>query len=509
MRVLVTLVAGALAALVLAAPVWAGTAYPPIAPGPATVLPDFVGVPAVARPLHSANVPQNPGLAPIPYSYLHNDSWNSDTSVPGPLGTGLTTFSSTLGMPDVLHLNAATATMGFDRHGHMIAGFINSISMNILVIDPASLDVLATYPLGGGSTSQLGNAYWYLDNRERVVVGKGTHEIVTLREGGTADAPTLELVESRSYDLTNIIPAADKVAGMLPDWRGRTWFQTAGVSGGSGPRVGVITPSTGGIKYVKLRDGEVCSNGLAVARGGAYVLTSRRLYKLAAGSDGRPRVVWSAGYDTTGKLKSGQYSLGSGTSPTILSGGKYVAIADNAVPLKIIVYRTSNTLAPGQKRVLGSIAVFKDMAGQAVENSLVGYRTSLIVENCYGYGAAFNADGTMASTPPLPGFARIDIGRDGKLHEVWENTFVASNTVPTLSTATGLIYIVERQRDATTGADAYYWTALDFRTGYPVWRKMAGTGINYDGYWSTTMMGPDGTYYVAAYGGIAAIRDRR
>ena len=509
MRAFALVFAVAAATLALAAPAWAGTSYPPIAPGPTTVLPDFVGAPAVARPLQSANVPQNPGLAPIPYSYLHNDSWNSDTSIPGPLGTDPETFSSTLGMPDLLHLNGATATMGFDRYGHMIAGFINSISMSVLVLDQTSLEVLASYPLGGGSTSQLGNAYWYLDNNGRVVIGKGTHEIVTLREGGTADAPALELVESRSYDLTKVIPAGDKVAGLLPDWQKRTWFQTAGVGGGAGPRVGVITHSTGTIKYVKLRDGEVCSNGLAVAKSGAYILTSRRLYKLVAGSDGKPHVVWSVAYDTTGTLKPGQYSLGSGTSPTILSGGKYVAITDNAVPMKVVVYRTANFLARGQRRVLDSIPVFKDMAGQAAENSLVGYRNSIVVENCYGYSSGFDAAGNMTSTPNLPGFERVDIGSDGKLHKVWENTFVASNTVPTLSTATGLITFVERQEDATTGADVYYWTALDHRTGYPVWRKMVGTGVNYDGYWSTTMMGPDGTYYVATYGGLAAIRDGR
>ncbi len=497
-----------LAALALAAPAFAITSYGPIAPGPVTVLPDSSGFPAVARPLQSAGVPQDPGLAPIPYSYLHNDSWNSDTaSGPAPLGTSLQTFSSTLGMPDLLRLNAATCTMGFDRAGRMIAAFINSNSMNVLLLDPVTLDVLCSYPLGSGTTSQLGNSYWFLDDQQQIVIGQGTHKIATLREGGTADAPTLEAVPGQTYDLTSIIPAADHVAGLLPDWQGRIWFQTAGVTGGVGPRVGVIDPRTGKIRCAKLRDGEVCSNGLGVAKSGAYILTSKRLYKLAADSSGKPSVVWSARYDTTGTLKLGQYSLGSGTSPTVLGGGKYVAIADNAVPMKIVVYRTANQLKPGQKRVLGTIPVFKDMAGQAAENSLVGYRNSLIVENVYGYTCGFNPAGDFASTINLPGFERVDIGSDGKLHKVWENTFVASNTVPTLATETGLIYIVERQNDPVTGVGVFYWTALDFRTGYPVWRKLAGTGVNYDGYWSTTMLGPSGTYYVAAYGGLAGIRD--
>jgi len=80
-------------------------------------------------------------------------------------------------------------------------------------------------------------------------------------------------------------------------------------------------------------------------------------------------------------------------------------------------------------------------------------------------------------------------------------------TTPKLSTKTGLVYVLARTRDDQTGADAYYWTAFDFRTGKAVWRKLLGTGIYYDGYWSTTALGPDDAYYVAAWGGLAAIKD--
>ena len=79
-----------LAAAVLPAPVWAsplmtGTSagamsYPHIAPGPATVLPDLVGSAVAAQPLPSARVPQDPFLGRNPYGYIHDDSWNSDTS---------------------------------------------------------------------------------------------------------------------------------------------------------------------------------------------------------------------------------------------------------------------------------------------------------------------------------------------------------------------------------------------------------------------------------------------
>ena len=484
------------------------TSYPPMAPGPATVLPDFVGAPVAAQPLPSANVPQNPSLGPNPFNSTHNDSWNSDTAgVAGPLGRDLTTVTSTLGMPPVLHQMASTGTMGFDKYGRVVDAYFTGSSRSVCIVDPVSLEVLCSYPLGGGGVASLGNCYFFIDDQDRIVLGKGTDEIVTLREGGTEAAPTLEVVPERSYDLSEVIPAADHIAGLFPDWKGRIWFQTAG-AGGAGPVVGVIDPAASNtVKSIHLPAGLVVWNSMAVTKGGSFVLTSQKLFKLVAGSDGAPRVVWSAPYDTTGQVKSGQYSLGSGTSPTVLGGGKYVAIADNAVPMKIAVFRTKDKLGKHEKRLLGAIPVFEGMAGQAAENSLNGYRNSLVVENVYGYGWAWDANGDLTSTTGLPGFARVDITASGKLRKVWENSEVASNTVPRLSTGSGLVYLVERQQDQTNDVPVYYWTALDFRTGEAVWRKLLGTGINYDGYWSTTALGPDGTFYVAAWGGLAAVKD--
>ena len=267
------------------------------------------------------------------------------------------------------------------------------------------------------------------------------------------------------------MPDGDKLNGLMADWQGRIWFQTAGTGTRPGtvaaPRVGVIVPSQWPrVKWVKLGAGEVIWNGLAVTEQGTYCLTSKKLYRLRAGDDARPRIVWSAPYETTGKPRSGQYSLGSGTSPTILGGGKYVGITDNARQLHMVVYRTAAKLRPGQKRSVGRLALFKGLAGQAVENSLIGAGRSLIAENNSGYEWSFDADHTMSSTSNLPGIERVDIRKDGSgLVKVWENDDVAAMTTPKLSTKTGLVYVLARTRDDQTGADVYYWTALDYRTG--------------------------------------------
>ena len=508
MKAIITTCAAVLAAAVLAAPAWAGTSYPPIAPGPATVLPDFVGSAVGARPLPSANVPQDPFLGRNPYGYIHDDSWNSDTSsAPGPLGRGLETISSRLGLPAVLQWASCTSTIAFDSHGRLVVNFMQDgivPRLDILLVDPVSLDTLAAYPAGAAS---MGTSYFFVDDHDRVVISTGPRTITILREGGTAAAPTLE--PQVQYDLSQVIPSDDALAGLLPDWSGRIWFETVGMGASSGPRVGVIDPEAWPhVEWVELNRGEQIGNGLAVNKNASFVLTSEALYKLVAGRDDRPAVAWRAGYDhSVDKSQTGQLCIGSGTSPTILGGGKYVTINVSGTPMQVLVFRTADSLKHGQDRLVGAVPVFADMSGQACAQSLLGYRDSIVVENNYGHTDGYDQNGFLTSTPNLPGLERIDIRPDGKgLRVVWVNDEVRFVSGPKLSTKTGLIYVSER-RDDTNGVDAHYWTAVDFRTGKVVWRKLAGTGAAWDNYWSLPALGRTGTFYVAEYGGLAAIKD--
>jgi hypothetical protein len=513
--------AAALATPVLASQGWPGwsapalasqeaTSDPSVPPGPATTLPDFIGKEVKARPLPSAGVPQDPYLGKNPYGYLHDDSWNSDTANgPGPLGHEPETISSTLGLPAVLQWASSTASFGFDSHGRLIAAFLQDglvTGASVLLLDPVSLDVLFSYPFG---TSAIGNIYFYVDDQDRVVMATGPRAISTLREGGTEVAPTLELVPERSYDLSQVIPEGDHLAGLLPDWDGNILFATAGEGAATGPRVGVIDPQTWPqVQWVELGKGEFMANGMAITRTDSYAITSEALYKLTIGSDGRPRVLWRAGYDhSVDKSQLGQLCVGSGTSPTIIGGGKYVTINDSAKQMHVLVFRTATKLKPGQRRLIGSTPVFADMAGQAAANSILGYRDSMVIQNSYGHSDAYDKDGFLRSTDSLPGLARIDIKPGGKgLRKVWVNDEVTSVSLPKLSTQTGLIYVIDRQDDSN-GVDAYYWTAVDFRTGKVVWRKMAGRGVAWDSYFAPSSLGPTGTFYNGNYGGIAAVRD--
>jgi hypothetical protein len=152
-------------------------------------------------------------------------------------------------------------------------------------------------------------------------------------------------------------------------------------------------------------------NTFAVTKTGAYIVTSERMYRVWAGSDDQPYVVWSEPYDTIGEIRPGQYELGSGTSPTILGEGKYVAITDIAEQLQVVVFRTDERLGPKETRKVCEVPVFEDQEGGANSNSLIGSRLSLIVENTYDYAMYWQQDGKK---PSAPGFERIDINPNGK-----------------------------------------------------------------------------------------------
>lgn len=57
--------------------------------------------------------------------------------------------------------------------------------------------------------------------------------------------------------------------------------------------------------------------------------------------------------------------------------------------------------------------------------------------------------------------------------------------------------------------DVWYWAAVSFRTGKLVWERRSGTGPLYDNAYSGLAIGPTGTAYLGALGGMMAIKDTR
>jgi outer membrane protein assembly factor BamB len=262
----------------------------------------------------------------------------------------------------------------------------------------------------------------------------------------------------------------------------------------------VLDPRTGEARSLRL-PGEEIENSFALAPGGgAYVVSSRELAFLRIGPAGAPRVAWSQAYDRGTRQKPGQTSRGSGTTPTVMLGGRFVAIADNAEPrMNVQVYDTR----PGIRgsRLVCETPVFE--AGEsASENSLIVAGASIFVENNYGYSVFDSLGGHV----PEPGAARVDFDPSRRSCELaWENDEVhIPSVVSKLAAADGTMLTYTKEPYAT-GIEAWWFTALDAGTGEVLWRRLAGTGPMANNHYAALYLGPTGNLYVGTIDGVIAL----
>jgi hypothetical protein len=450
-------------------------------------VPTFVGAAATANPITSFAVPQNPNRAPNGRTTMHDDAYATDTYTgPGPLGRRPVVTSASYGVEEC-------ATEAFDAHGRIVALCGNLVGPVLRLIDPNTLDVLATHTLparqirpGTSPLSDLcGGTYFYLDNLDRAVTATTDRHIVVVADTGTG------FVQQRSYDLTTAVPADDCLIALMPDWSGRIWFES-----GNGI-VGNVDPASGAVRTVTLA-GEIIDNSFAVDEtGGVFVASDHAMYRFDAAADGAPVISWRQPYDRGSVQKPGQLAQGSGTTPTLV-GSDLVAITDNADPrMNVVVYERGKDSGG---RWVCSTAVFADGAS-ATENSLVAVGNALLVENNYGYTSPTS---TLLGATTQPGIARVDV-LDGHCSVAWTSQEIAPTSVPKASLANGLLYVYTKP--AALLVDAWYFTAIDIRTGRTVFSKLAGTGPEYNNHYAAIYLGPDGSAYIATLSGMVRVHD--
>ena len=481
------------AVLLAAVPAAAGAAGDGVVvpvPSTPTTAPAYVGKPATARPVTGVpRTPRNPHLAPNGDSGIHNDGWQTDTyRRSGPLGVDPQTWSSSI--------NGVCASIGYDARGRILTTCVG-VTTALFLVDPDTLDVIDSYdlprpaPQAGVPSNPFqnfsGGAYFYVDNRDRAVIGAADGRFLVVAEDGDS------LVLRKELDLSSKLRDGEVLNSGLPGTDGLVWFVTK-----KNGAVGTLDLRTGRSHLVRL--GHEIENSIAVgSHDEAYVATDRRLYRFSHTAAGKPVVDWSVRYRNSGVVKPGQVDAGTGTTPTVLPGG-YVAITDNADPMDVVVYRTA--VHPDGPREVCAVPVFAKGAS-ATENSLIGAGRSLVVENNYGYTGP---DAVAAGGTTTPGFARVDIDADGQgCHRVWTNDEVsAPSVVPKLSLGTGLVYAYTQDEDPT---DPWYWTAIDFRTGEVVWKVLAGAGPAYNNNYAGLSIARDGTAYLGVIPGLVALRD--
>ncbi|QDQ15093.1 hypothetical protein [Streptomyces spectabilis] len=508
----------ALAATALALPA-AHADEIPKAPGHRLVAP-YRGEPATARAVPGEPPPQHPYLAPNGRSGMHADAAGSGTYPwNGPLGRAPQVSSEKMAA-----LGGECATVTFDRDGRIVTVCGTFSGFLVKLLDPRTLRTLAEYKLPQRPSTveaitrldfsrifkdTSGGAYSYLDDQDRLVLADSRQHVVRLAHERTADG-TWRFVVDKDWDLTAHVPHScaswtnpypsgecDPVTSVMPDWDGRLWWVTRQ------GRVGTVDPKTGDVRSTRLR-GEEIQNSFSVAEDGVSIVSDHALYGFEAAADGTPKVTWRQTYDRGTGTKPGSVNQGSGTTPDLFgTGEKYVAITDNADDrMHVLVYRRGAGV-PASRRLVCEVPVFGPGAS-TTDNSLISYGNSLVVENNYGYE---NITSLTLGRSVVGGVTRVDVRPDGSgCDTVWRSEERSPSTVPKLSTTNGLLYLYTKEPNRL-GIDAWYLTAVDFRTGRTRWKRLAGTGVAYDNNWAPVTLGPDGTAYVGVFNGLVAVRD--
>ncbi len=463
-------------------PAWEGTAHQPH---------------RMAQP----EVPEHPFMAQHGASCMHVDPYTTNTYAwSGPVGHSAAVETLSMG-----YVGGECPTVNFDRRGRIVTVCVRQRSPSLLLLDPNSLRVLARHSLPVRRTPLFsvramtsdtsGGAYFYLDNEDRAVVGTadGTIDVLRIDDSGSEPEFALDV----RYDLARVLRRADgsldKITAVMPDFEGNYWFVARYGT------VGVVHRD-GRVRHRRLH-GEEIENSFSMDRQAAYIVSDHALYRFELGASGEPDVVWRQSYDRGVRRKIGQINQGSGTTPTLL-GEDYIAIGDNAEPrMNVVVMRRAPTV---DTRVVCRAPVFAD-GRSASENTMIGHGRSLVVENNAGYDIFTTMRGGRTSAP---GIARIDVRADGSGCDlVWESDEISQTTVPKLSTATGLVYLYTKRPDPEGGADAYYFTAIDFESGRTAFRVLTGTGVRFDNHWAAITLAPDGSAYVGVLNGLLRVRD--
>jgi len=453
-------------------------------------------------------IPQHPFMAPNWGNNMHCNSYISDTyESSGPLGVNLQVSSRTQGF-------GGYGTVACDQWGRLIAVYSNGRRFQLELMDPDTLEELASYDLpsrpgywflqGIMPWEYIGaGMYFFLDDRNRAIVPttENTIQVVGVPDSGGA----FELI--REYDLDDYVvpmrwPNKDSVAWVLPDWSGAYyWYAT------TGGMVGTVDVGSGDVHTLRL-EGEVIENSFAVAEDGVFILSDHALYRFSQDGCGKILVDWRTAYDRGTRKKPGHITRGSGTSVSLMGGlDGLVAITDNAEPRinLLFVKRCDGTVVgsmpvfeEGKSGTDVSVACFEHADGTGQGTGVY----SVLVENNWGHH-------TFPRSRPEPGLTRVDVIRrdDGTYDckEIWTSN-EKSIGVFKLSLGNGLAYMYWRSESCPI--TKWYFIAIDFTTGKTVYKKLVGTGLGYNNWAGALFLHPDGGIaYSTTIFGLVMIRD--
>ena len=259
---------------------------------------------------------------------------------------------------------AECASITFDARGRLVTVCVGLDRPTLRLLDPVTLDTIASYPLPPRTpgarrpADELRRRRLLLPRRPgpRGRADDRAPHRDRRRARRRASCPTATSTPtSRSPPTDQIIsrPARLRRAHLVRDEGGRGGHRRPG--DGRGPRArrwasrSATRSRRGRRRRLRRHRRRACTSSPSVPTGA-------------------PQIVWRSGYDNDGTQKSGQTENGSGTTPTLTTSG-YVAITDNADPIKVVVYRRSDGA-----RLVCTEPVF-DQGAFATDQSLIAART--------------------------------------------------------------------------------------------------------------------------------------
>jgi len=448
--------------------------------------PEFAGDAAPGRALPAQPPPAHPGLAPGQFATIHNDAWMTDAYADRSI------IDPEAAEPVSFFAGGDCATLVWNAEGHLVAVCVSPTEVRTYVLDPRTLEPLASRQLAPRTVSARvltdfsGGGYAFLDSAMRLVI--------PLPNGRIARYDSVSLEQLDEFEVVDNLQPGEQITSALPDAAGLLWFV------GQRGTVGLLDTMSGTASSLVLVDpafGPVdIENSFAVDEsGGAYVVTSAELVRLDV-SDGAPAVTWRIPYDRGERRKPGQTSQASGTTPTVFRDGAFIAITDNAEPRMNVVVVDATDAVP---RVHCTVPVFSD-GESATDNSLIAIGDSLFVENNYGYTLLSVAGGRTTT----PGLARIDVS-DAGCAVAWSSDEVAIPSLVSKGVAADGLVLTYVKQPSILGFDEWWFTGVDASTGDVRWRRLAGVGPLLNNHYAAAYVSPVGGVYVGTVSGIVGL----
>lgn len=365
----------------------------------------------------------------------------------------------------------------------------------LYALNPNTLRVISSYQLPGRKGDLLsaitlnfyklshntsGGAYFYLDNKENIIIGCADNVVRKIS------------FHNNKFSLLNEIDMNKhlvSIVSLLPDYNGNLWVIDR--------KGNIIVWSLNNNTLIsKISLNENIENSFGISTDKVYILTENHLYSYDA-KEFSP--VWMNSYQRVSYNKPGTISIGSGSTPTILDN--YVVITDNSeYQINANFYRISD----GHLQYSVSVP-FSPYHG-ANECSVVGLSDSqIIVVNTYGYSSfdQVHANGDR----PTPGVCLINISEDYRNNDYiqWVSYECPSTSLPLVDKDLQRLYLYTMDLEDSKKIPTFSVTIIDTNTGKTLRKIKTGSGIGYDNHWSPLHLGPDGSAYIGTLNGIVKI----